>query len=169
MGQNQAEAQPETLYRKYAGSVFRYALRRGCPKADAEDVVVETFVSCWRRLAELPEEPLPWIIATARGVLANERRAEIRRKALSQRIAQAEGTAEAPTPEEHQPSPEEKNLLLALSELSPKDREALLLVEWDGLSTAEAAAVLGSSCQAVRHRLSRSRRLLREKLGIVGE
>lgn len=44
-----------------------------------------------------------------------------------------------------------------LAALGEKDREALLLTAWDGLSTEDAAAVLGISPAAVRKRMSRAR------------
>ena len=167
MGRNEVEAQLETLYGKYARSLFRYAVRRGCPKEDAEDVIIETFVLSWKHLPELPERPLPWLIRAARGILANKRRARARENALRERIAQAEEGAEVAEEAVSQFSPKERALLFAISELSERDRETLLLVELDGLSAAEAATAVGSSAQAVRHRLSRTRRLLREKLGML--
>ena len=169
MGRNEVEAQLETLYLTYTRSVFRYAVRRGSPKEDAEDVVIDTFVLCWKHLPQLPEQPLPWLIRATRGILANKRRARARENALCARIAQAEERTEVTEEAESHPSPKEKALLFAISELSEMDRETLLLVELDGLSAPETALAVGSSAQAVRHRLSRTRRLLREKLGMLYE
>ena len=164
---NEAEAQLETLYRKYARLVFQYAVRRGCPKADAEDVVIDTFVSCWRSLPKPPEQPLAWLFGAARGILANRRRARGREHALCERIAQAEETAEMAERGESPPTAKGMGLFIAISRLSERDREALLLVEWDGLSMAEAAMVLDTSSQAVRQRLSRTRRLLQQELAML--
>jgi len=50
--------------------------------------------------------------------------------------------------------------LRALSALSPADREVLMLRAWDGLSTREAAEVLGCSTAALAIRLHRARRRL---------
>ena len=53
--------------------MHRYALRRAEPPL-AEEVVNEAFLVAWRRLDTVPEEPLPWLYATAGHVLANRRR-----------------------------------------------------------------------------------------------
>ena len=52
----------------------------------------------------------------------------------------------------------------ALTALSPLDQEALLLVAWDGLTSREAAAVMGVSAGAFRIRLHRARRRIQARL-----
>jgi len=48
-------------------------------------------------------------------------------------------------------------LIGAFAACSPAEREALLLTAWDGLTYAEAAAVLGCSEHALTVRISRGR------------
>jgi RNA polymerase sigma-70 factor, ECF subfamily len=55
-------------------------------------------------------------------------------------------------------------VLQALARLSDGDREALILVAWEGLSTAEGATAFGCSPTAFRVRLHRARRRLRTEL-----
>jgi RNA polymerase sigma-70 factor (ECF subfamily) len=55
-------------------------------------------------------------------------------------------------------------LVAALARLSEADRELLLLIAWDGLSPAEAAAVLGVKPATARVRLLRARRRLTQAL-----
>jgi RNA polymerase sigma-70 factor (ECF subfamily) len=43
-------------------------------------------------------------------------------------------------------------------------REVIILCEWEDLSSAEAAAILGTTPKAVDNRLYRARNLLRERL-----
>ena len=50
-----------------------------------------------------------------------------------------------------------RRLHAALSTLSEADRELLLLVAWEGLTSTEAAAALGISKVAARSRLHRAR------------
>ena len=50
-----------------------------------------------------------------------------------------------------------RRLRAALCTLSEPDRELLLLVAWEGLTSAEAAEVLGISKVAARSRLHRAR------------
>jgi DNA-directed RNA polymerase specialized sigma24 family protein len=48
----------------------------------------------------------------------------------------------------------------ALARLSPGDREALLLIGWEGLANDDAARVMGCSAVAFKVRLHRARRRL---------
>ena len=49
----------------------------------------------------------------------------------------------------------------ALGRLGPRDREVLLLAEWEGLSPAQTAGVLGCLAITARGRLHRARRRFR--------
>ena len=140
------------LYDDHSEAVLRYALRRTDAHA-AGDVLAETFLVAWRRLERVPAEPRPWLLAVARRVLANQRRADARRAALVLRMrAEPRGRAAEPI--------ERLDVAAALERLSARDREALLLVYWDGLALGEAARVLGCSALAFRSRLHRARRRL---------
>ncbi len=46
----------------------------------------------------------------------------------------------------------------ALARLAPREREALMLIAWEGLTPTQAASVLGESPGAFRARLHRARR-----------
>jgi RNA polymerase sigma-70 factor, ECF subfamily len=52
------DAELEALWHEWHRHVLAYALRRADPTT-AEDAVAETFVIAWRRLADVPERPLP--------------------------------------------------------------------------------------------------------------
>ena len=54
----------------------------------------------------------------------------------------------------------------ALRVLTEREREALLLVAWDGLSPRDAAVVAGCSSSAFRVRLHRARGRVAAQLGI---
>lgn len=114
--------------------------------------MAETFLVAWRRLDQVPEHALPWLLAVARRTLANNRRSSRRRERLTERLRVELGKVQV--------VPVEPRLLDALHTLSVDDREVLLLVAWDGLSTAEAADVLGCSATACRIRLHRARKRL---------
>ena len=57
----------------------------------------------------------------------------------------------------------------ALRRLSPKEREVMQLVVWNGLSSAEAAEVLGCSLNVVQVRLYRARRRLARRMPAASE
>jgi RNA polymerase sigma-70 factor (ECF subfamily) len=102
----------------------------------------------------VPDDPLPWLLAVARRVLANRRRRDARQGALA-RVLRLERPLAAIAPSEVLHGAE---VWRALAALSPRDRELLLLMAWEGLSTARAARVLGIRANTCSARLSRARR-----------
>jgi RNA polymerase sigma factor (sigma-70 family) len=121
--------------------------------------VADVFLTAWRRLDELPDGDAArvWLYATARRVIANQRRSGRRRTALHDRLR-----LEAAAPEES-PTPDAEEALVheALRRLGPRDREVLLLAEWEGLSPAQIATVLGCLPVTARGHLHRARRRFR--------
>lgn len=150
----------ERLYADHFDSVAGYLLAR-TDRESAADALARTFEIVWRRLADVPDEPLPWLLGVARRVLAEQRRATGRRDALIDRIAESviESTGD------HASTLAERELLLdAMRGLSVIQREALLLIAWDGLTQREAAAALGCTRAALAVRLHRARSQLRVAL-----
>jgi len=150
------QARFEALFTAHYAAVHRYALRRAEPPL-AEEVVNETFLVTWRRLDTVPEEPLPWLYATAGHVLANRRR-EATRHARRATAAAAEPQMAARDPADR--LAERDATLRAFAALSEPDREALRLVAWERLSLADAARVAGVSRPAFAMRVHRARRRL---------
>lgn len=148
----------ERLYLAHAGVVRRFAARRG-DVAEADDVVAEVFLSAWRRMDEVPADPLPWLLGLARGVLANRRRSEDRHAALIARLM-----SERPVNATGGDNELELDLVTALGALSAGDQELLLLVAWEGLSSQQIAEVLGLRRGTVAVRLHRARRRLQRAL-----
>jgi RNA polymerase sigma-70 factor (ECF subfamily) len=89
--------------------------------------------------------------------LANKERSARRQARLAGRLA---GRAARVTPDHAAGIVEGARLRSALHELAVTDREALLLVSWEGLDQATAAYVLGCSVTAFKVRLHRARRRL---------
>lgn len=83
-----AEALFSELYRGNMRELLGYALRRCADPDDAADVVAETFLTAWRRLAEVPPgaDGRLWLFGTARHVLANHDRSARRRDRLTERL-----------------------------------------------------------------------------------
>jgi RNA polymerase sigma-70 factor (ECF subfamily) len=127
-------------------------MRRAPTLADAEDAAAETFTIAWRKLDAVPDEPLPWLYAVARRVLANQRRGRTRRERLVALLR----VDDVPTPLRVGDS-DEGPAFEALASLSPADQELLRLVAWEELGNREIAHVLGVSPNAVAIRLHRAR------------
>ena len=142
----------EALYRQHADAVHAYARRR-TSAADADDAVGEVFAIACRRMEDLPEAALPWLLGCARRVLANQRRSVRRAGALRSRLA-ASATVTLAVGEG------DGLLRTAMNQLSDRDRETLLLTAWEGLGPAELGQVVGCSSDAAATRLHRARKRL---------
>ncbi|MBK6887335.1 MAG: RNA polymerase sigma factor [Tetrasphaera sp.] len=145
----------EEMFRRCAPRVYAYA-RRHIDPADCDDVVADTFLAAWQRGSSLPEDPLPWLIVTARNTIANRTRGRRRADALW-RDAVATFWHEPRTAQPDDVVVDRATLIDALGQCTEAEREALLLTAWDGLSYAEAARVLGCSERALTVRISRGR------------
>jgi RNA polymerase sigma-70 factor (ECF subfamily) len=154
------QARLESIYDACAPKVYAYALRH-CGPDDADDVVSETFAAAWRRIEIVPEAALPWLLVTAGNVIRNRRRADVRRSTLASNLVHLH---EADTAGVDEVVAERAHLLAALERLSGLEREALLLVAWDGLDPRGAAEVARCAPRAFRARLSRARARLAAEL-----
>jgi RNA polymerase sigma factor (sigma-70 family) len=149
-------ARAEALFEAHWRAVLGYARRRAS-YATADEVLSDVFMVAWRRLDDIPADALPWLLACARGALANHHRAQRRQLRLIGRLR--------PTVSDEPPITLDNGRLAgALARLRPRDREALLLAAWDGLTAEQAAAVLGCSAAAFRVRLHRARKRLAQAL-----
>ena len=151
--------QPElmgVLYERHALAVFRYLARRAGPTA-AEDLLSEVFIAALnarkRVVAHGSGSALPWLYGIAINVLHRYFRrsqptwAQTPEQGMDWDAVDARLDAEA----------QRRRLRAALGTLSEADRELLLLVAWEGLTSTEAAAALGISKVAARSRLHRAR------------
>jgi len=152
--------QPElmgVLYERHARAVFRYLARRAGPPA-AEDLLSEVFIialsASARVVAHDSGSALPWLYGIALNVL----RAYFRRPPPVADMARDLGMDWDAVDERLDAFAERGRLRAALDGLADSDRELLLLVAWEGLTPAEAAAVLGISQVAARTRLHRARK-----------
>ncbi|MEV5892621.1 RNA polymerase sigma factor [Nonomuraea fuscirosea] len=148
------------MYDECRQRVWAYVVSRAGRQV-ADEVVSETFAIAWRRLDDVPDPALPWLLGVARNVLRDNVRAEVRRQAMAAELkAWTEGdVADQVT--------ERMAVVRALAGLREDDREILVLVAWHGLSPKEAARVIGCSSAAYRVRLHRARKRLKRAIESV--
>ncbi|MEO3814410.1 sigma-70 family RNA polymerase sigma factor [Sphaerisporangium sp. B11E5] len=148
------------MYDECRQRVWAYVVSRA-GRQIADEVVSETFAIAWRRLEDVPEPALPWLLGTARNVLRDTIRSEARREAVRAELRSwTEGdVADQVT--------ERLGVLTALADLAEEDREILILVAWQGLSPRDAARVVGCSAAAFRVRLHRARKRLAQRMETV--
>jgi RNA polymerase sigma factor (sigma-70 family) len=152
------------LYERYAGKVFSYCLHRLGSREEAEDAVQSTFLNAFRGLKRgiVPQAEAPWLLAIAQNVCLSRRRSSRRRHRV-------ESPADFDLVEELAPSPPPRKdeligLQDALEQMPARQRRAILLREWQGLSYHEIASELGVSHAAVETLVFRARRSLAKGL-----
>jgi RNA polymerase sigma-70 factor (ECF subfamily) len=149
--------------------LYGYLLRMTGSSATAADLVQETFLRMHRARATFAAggAVLPWAYAIARNVHHDHARAARLRD--TERLPSDPG-AEPPA---HAGADVESAAIAAqaarvveevLAKLPAAQREAFILVRYEGLSMADAAAVLGTTPAAVKLRAFRAYEALREAL-----
>lgn len=147
------------VFERHFELVHRYAQRRVGPDS-ADELTAEAFARAFagRRRYDLAlADARPWLFGIAAKLVARHWESERRRHLARLRAHTPEGEGQSPG----EGAPE---LVAALDELAPHDREALLLLAWADLSYEEIALALEVPVGTVRSRLARARRLLRERL-----
>jgi RNA polymerase sigma-70 factor, ECF subfamily len=148
------------LYDRYRNRVYGYAVSRAGRQL-ADEVVSEVFLVAWRRLDELPDDLLPWLLVTARNVIGSEFRAAARQESLAAELSSWSSGVASDIADEVS---ERQAVLRALAALSEADRELLTLSAWHGLSPRDAASVVGCSVATYFVRLHRARRRLEQAM-----
>ena len=162
------DARFDELYRSAGSSLLGYALGRCASREDALDVTADAFLVAWRRRAEMPTAPddaRAWLFGVARWCLANAARGDRRTQRLGRRLAENVDAAAIPDPARiHESRADTRQVREALDALPTDDRELITLTAWEGLTPAQAGAVLGLTPSTARSRLQRARHQLRASL-----
>jgi RNA polymerase sigma-70 factor (ECF subfamily) len=155
------EALFATLYDRHYLAICNFCRRR-VERDAVDDVVAETFLTAWRRIAEVPtgDQGALWLYGVAYRVIGNQWRSAVRRRRLHDRLQVIDGGAAATTDDPVVAADQRRLVLEASAMLNEKDAEVLRLAAWEQLSTAEIATVLGIAPNAVKQRLHRAKRHL---------
>jgi RNA polymerase sigma-70 factor (ECF subfamily) len=157
------------LVDRYLAAITRFALRTLGDRAEAEEVAQETFLRLWTAAADFEPhaQPKTWLYRIARNQCID-------------RIRKRRTHGEEVELLEHEAGEDRPSALLlrkqiaaqvgeALATLPERQREAITLVHYEGLSGAEACDVLSVSAEALESLLARGRRALREQLRDVAK
>lgn len=139
---------------KYGDMLYRICLVMLKNSADAEDAVQETFIKYVQRTTAFDSEghEKAWLITVATNKCRDMLRYRQRHKTEREELLQGYFI------EQH-----DSGILEALSELDEKYRIILLLFYVEGYKIDQISEITGVSVSAVKMRLSRGRKLLREK------
>jgi RNA polymerase sigma-70 factor (ECF subfamily) len=158
----------EQLVRRYNQRLFRTARAILRDDDEAEDVVQQVWVSAYQSLAGFRAEAAltTWLTRIVVNEALGRRRRRPDREHLTLIDEEAHAvSSDSPTPEDEAAVGELGRLLEAhIDRLPDIYREVLVLRDVEEMTTAEAAASLGISEEAVRVRLHRARRELQASL-----
>jgi RNA polymerase sigma-70 factor (ECF subfamily) len=163
------------LFDRHYPAIWRYLCRRAGPTA-ADDLAGETFLRAFSGRARYDADQAdarPWLYGIATNLLREDARREARQMRAYARAAGL--SAGAPGVEEAEDRADASALaprvVAALAELSPPDRDTLLLFALTDLDYEGVAVATGVPVGTVRSRLHRVRRRMRIQLGyeFVGE
>ena len=157
-------------YDKYARVLYSYSKTFLREPADAADVVHDTFVIAAGNLDRLrdPERLRPWLYAVTRNLCLRKLRAE---KAVAAEWADIdfapEGSEDSDIGGEAERAELRALLRAAGGGLNSGERDIIELRLWQGLDTAEAAAVLGITRGHAHLLMSRARDQLTASVGAL--
>ena len=154
---------------RYQRPLFGFLGRMGCAPALAEDLAQDAFVRAWQQAPN-------WQPGAARfatwlhQVVLNLCRDRLRTRREMLPLESVAERVDDDTPEHaHGRADRAHRIQTALATLPERQREALLLCHFQGLSNIEAAGLLALSVDALESLLARGRRALRAALTAVGE
>lgn len=148
--------------------VYNLSCRLTHGRQDAEDLVQDTFLQAFRAWMDhrRPKKVEPWIATICLNLARSRHRTAARRPTevpLEEWMIEARSTAD---PESRAVAKIEREQLYRAMHLLPEEqRVAIALVDLSGLSTYEAAEVMGTPRGTVLSRLHRGRRALARLLG----
>jgi RNA polymerase sigma-70 factor (ECF subfamily) len=155
----------DELYRRAAQRVRGFLIRLSGDSALADDLTQETFVRIHRARGSFASgaAALPWMFAIARNAfLDHTRREQVRRSAS---LAQPEEAAKDTRGDEVLSGREMLGIVRQTLERLPMlQRDAFVLIRFEGLSVSEAAQILGATEAAVKVRAFRAYEALRAAL-----
>ena len=160
------------IYTAYAPALFRFFMASVSDRHLAEDLTGSTFVSAIEGLPKFrgPVEALGgWLFQIARHDLYDHRRKQSRSRIepLDDNLTEAAASDATVDPEELAIARlEGGRVLRALQELSPDQREVLLLRMAGGMTAPEVAAILGKTTNAVKALQHRGLASLARVLGL---
>ena len=163
-----------TLVERYQDRVYRLTLRLVHNPSDAEEVTQETFLLAHRSIASFQGESRfwTWLYRIAVNCSLMRRRSARRHPVQSLEVTGPSGERIERTVAEPLEGADElvhrkmlaQRVRAALAGLEESQRAAVVLRDLEGMSSEDAADVLGVTAEVVRQRAHRARLRLREQL-----
>lgn len=167
------EAHAQEIWQQIHAGLRAFIAKRVANEAEADDIAQDVWIKMQRGLDGLKDQKrlIPWIYQIARRAIIDHYRAPGRRREMSAGLAadlEAYGssrTMQVSSEDSGQLHTELAGCLRPMIErLSGEYRQAVVLVDLEGLTHQEAAAQLGLSLSGMKSRVQRGRRQLKEML-----
>jgi RNA polymerase sigma-70 factor (ECF subfamily) len=154
------------LLESHEKEIHRFLYRMSGDPEDASDLLQETFLRAFQAFPRLPREAnhRAWLYRIAHNQALNLIRA--RRARRTEPLDDAGAIQDSNgNPESMEESRRASRVLCrVIRELTPRQRAALLLKKYEGLSYAEVAAVLGSTEDNARAHVYQAMKRIRQEL-----
>jgi RNA polymerase sigma-70 factor (ECF subfamily) len=144
----------ESIYRMYGEYIYRYIFGMVHNKAEAEDLLQDTFIKVMKAESSEIENMKSWLITIARYTIYDHWRRERRRLKLRPFIREKKRDIDLKLDIERE-----------IEKLPPKLKEVIILREINQLNYKEISDILDVEIGTVKSRLSRARIKLGESLG----
>lgn len=158
----------EEFYDRYHKLVFSFILKVLSCRAEAEEVTLEVFWQAWQQAGQYSSargSVSAWLIMMARSRAIDRRRARERAMLHVVEDSTAQKLDFYNNPEESFYTLERREAVLgALAEMGDKQRKAIELAYFAGLSQSEIADLLHEPLGTVKTRIRTGMQILREKL-----
>jgi len=153
------------LYERHSSRIFGFCMSRLGSREEAEDAVQTTFLNVQRGLGRgvVPEYELAWLFTIAQNVCHN-RHQSARRRGRVEATHDLDALQDVIASPDRSPAVSLGELTHALGAIPMRQRQALLLREFQGYSYEEIASELGISVAAVETLLFRARRAVAQQL-----
>ena len=155
-----------TLVRRHERAMLALAYARTRCSATAADVVQDSVVRCWKKLADLREDGKfgSWLGTTVRHLAVNTLRSPQRRMRLAGGDERLEQVTVRDDAERVAEDDQARAIRAAIEALDEPNAAVLALKYYDNLSSKEIATLLDMTPAAVDMRLTRARQALRAVL-----
>ena len=160
------------LYDRHVATLFPIALRIVRDRAEAEDIVHDSFVAVSERATQYIAERgsvIAWLVTLVRNLSIDRTRRRDRRGVLAREVIAHEPPALVPDPESlTSDASEREKIRRALTTLPEAQRQTLEVAFFEGLSYPESAAREGVPLGTITSRAARALAALREALATEG-
>jgi RNA polymerase sigma-70 factor (ECF subfamily) len=163
------EANTRGAWQELEGQLRPFVARRLTDPSEVDDVLQEIFLRIQTGVADLRDTERfgPWVYRVARNALADHGRVRARHPLVAASPVDEEASQPAPAAEDGAESAQQtlaKNLAVFVAALPSPYREAVTLIELQGMSQKDAAEMLGISLSGMKSRVQRGRQQIREML-----